>query len=344
MRAGGARIYRAADPASRVIERQRTRHDLAFLVDDALLARGWLRRPGGGYLQASRVRLFTPSSFVGAHEPSLPLAFALRDTPALRRHDRLPVVRLDGRTVQLPTGAVRRSLVAVAAARRRPGAIPAGVRWVHVDLSEQTLVAYDGDHPVLATLVSTGREKFETPPGLYRVYYKEVHASMHGEEPEHYFVDEVPFVQYFRGDMALHGTFWHDRFGVQASHGCVNLSLADAEFLFGWAPPSLPTGWHGIDPDAAKLPSLWVLVERHAPPPPHNLSSARASRSRASDATSRSAGSLAAGVSSGSIAATWVAPSSSSNTATLQGMSTPASGRAASARWASCGLHAPSTR
>jgi hypothetical protein len=62
--------------------------------------------------------------------------------------------------------------------------------------------------------------------------------------------------------MALHGTFWHDRFGRRASHGCVNLSMADARWLFDWAPPRLPSGWSAIWPLETHFPSLWVLVTR----------------------------------------------------------------------------------
>jgi hypothetical protein len=80
-----------------------------------------------------------------------------------------------------------------------------------------------------------------------------------GDEP--YFVDEVPDAMFFRRGLALHGTFWHDRFGRRMSHGCVNLSLADAAWLFAWGPPRLPEGWHGIEPGQAGLPTLEVLIE-----------------------------------------------------------------------------------
>ena len=51
---------------------------------------------------------------------------------------------------------------------------------------------------------------------------------------------------YFQGSYALHAAFWHDRFGAVRSHGCVNLAPADAHFLFRWAGPVLPNGWHGV--------------------------------------------------------------------------------------------------
>ena len=40
---------------------------------------------------------------------------------------------------------------------------------------------------------------------------------------------------YFDGDIGLHGTYWHDGFGYRQSHGCVNLSVTDAKWLYEWA-------------------------------------------------------------------------------------------------------------
>lgn len=85
---------------------------------------------------------------------------------------------------------------------------------------------------------------------------------MHGERHDPYLVDEVPFALFFRKGLSLHGTFWHDQFGTPVSHGCVNLSFADAAWLFDWAPPRLPNGWHSAIPLRAHRPSLWVIIER----------------------------------------------------------------------------------
>jgi hypothetical protein len=59
-------------------------------------------------------------------------------------------------------------------------------------------------------------------------------------------------------------TYWHDRFGSPASHGCINLALADARWLFDWSPPKLPKNWHAIDPRPAQLSSLWVFVKERS--------------------------------------------------------------------------------
>ncbi len=133
---------------------------------------------------------------------------------------------------------------------KRPPGVKEDESWVHVDLSEQTLVAYQGDVPVFATLVSTGKEDGMTPVGVHRVQIKHIATPMRDqpEEEEAYSIDDVPWTQYFAGSIALHGAFWHAGFGQVRSHGCVNLSPADARWLFGFTEPKLPQGWHAIAP------------------------------------------------------------------------------------------------
>jgi hypothetical protein len=129
-----------------------------------------------------------------------------------------------------------------------PKDIKPAERWIDIDLEEQTLVAYEGDIPVFATLVSTGREDFETPRGSFRIYSKHIAITMDDPdaEEEAYSIEDVPWTQYFEESYALHGAFWHNRFGRVRSHGCVNLSPADARRLFFWTGPHLPDGLHGI--------------------------------------------------------------------------------------------------
>jgi hypothetical protein len=57
---------------------------------------------------------------------------------------------------------------------------------------------------------------------------------------------DVTFAMPFSGTIALHSAYWHDRWGEKASMGCVNLSPLDALWLFQWAEPELPPGWHGV--------------------------------------------------------------------------------------------------
>jgi lipoprotein-anchoring transpeptidase ErfK/SrfK len=45
---------------------------------------------------------------------------------------------------------------------------------------------------------------------------------------------------YFDGGISLHGTYWHDLFGYRQSHGCVNLSISDARWIFEWSQAGQP--------------------------------------------------------------------------------------------------------
>lgn len=138
---------------------------------------------------------------------------------------------------------------------RRPPGVGADEHWVHVDLSEQVLVAYIGDRPVFTTLVSTGKEPGMTPIGVHRLQSKHVATSMRDQpvEEDAYSIEDVPWTQYFHNSVALHGAFWHGGFGLVRSHGCVNLSPGDARWLFGFTGPHLPDGWHSVSPGVGSI-------------------------------------------------------------------------------------------
>lgn len=179
-------------------------------------------------------------------------AFRVRQRIELRGRDF--VVASDGSLARDP-------VVRIARERERPRRVPEDGRWIHVRLSEQTLVAYEGDRPVYATVVSTGRPGFETPTGLYWIGGKHVTTTMDdlaSEDP--FLIEDVPWAMFFEGSYALHGAFWHEGFGRVRSHGCVNLAPADAQWLFRWTTPSLPPAWHGVMTRAGRE-RTHILVE-----------------------------------------------------------------------------------
>jgi lipoprotein-anchoring transpeptidase ErfK/SrfK len=109
-------------------------------------------------------------------------------------------------------------------------------RWIDVNLAEQTLAAYDNHQLVFATVVATGVEPFWTRPGLFQVYLRKETETMRNNDPtDFYYLQDVPWTMYFDGPRALHGAYWRTRFGYPQSHGCVNLSVGDAHWLFNWA-------------------------------------------------------------------------------------------------------------
>jgi hypothetical protein len=139
-------------------------------------------------------------------------------------------------------------------ARRMPAWGKNGEKWIDVNLTKQTLVLYEGTKPVYATLISSGEAGLEDPEhttatkrGIFRIHTKHLTATMSSRElGEEFELRDVPYVQYFdKGGYALHGAYWHDRFGTPKSHGCLNLSPEDARRIFYWTDPQVPAGWHG---------------------------------------------------------------------------------------------------
>ncbi|MFM2416028.1 MAG: hypothetical protein RL385_751 [Pseudomonadota bacterium] len=145
--------------------------------------------------------------------------------------------------IYLPEGSVR-----IVDKVTRPRQVPRRERWIRVDLDRQTLTAYEGDAPVFATLVSSGLPDHATPVGMFRLHAKHVTTTMADDMAADgpYSIEDVPWTMYFSGSYALHAAFWHDKFGTQRSHGCVNLAPRDARWLFFWAAPELPSAWHGV--------------------------------------------------------------------------------------------------
>jgi hypothetical protein len=113
--------------------------------------------------------------------------------------------------------------------------------WVSVDLYEQVAVAYEGDIPVFATLIAAGLEQWATPEGLYHIYFRRPRHTMNGGRTgyDFYYLEEVPWTMFFDEGRALHGAYWHDEFGYRHSHGCINMSITDAYWLYGWVAESM---------------------------------------------------------------------------------------------------------
>ena len=107
-----------------------------------------------------------------------------------------------------------------------------GVHWIDVDLSQQRVYAYAGDTVVNSFLVSTGTWQTPTVTGKFKIWIKLRFSDMTGPG---YYLPDVPYVMYFYKDYGLHGTYWHNNFGTPMSHGCVNLSIPDAAWLYDFS-------------------------------------------------------------------------------------------------------------
>ncbi|MDP3275832.1 MAG: L,D-transpeptidase [Deltaproteobacteria bacterium] len=150
-----------------------------------------------------------------------------------------------------------------------PSDVGTSEKWVEVNLDRQMLIAYEGARPVYVTLISSGRRNrdepqrnYETIQGAFRIYSKHVTTTMDGNSAGDgpYSIEDVPWVMYFEGSFALHGAFWHNLYGYQRSHGCVNMAPADARWVFQWSEPQLPEGWHGVQASERGRPGTRVYV------------------------------------------------------------------------------------
>lgn len=121
----------------------------------------------------------------------------------------------------------------------RPAEVGKNEYWTEIDLFEQTFAAYEGDQMVYAALISTGLNRWPTREGIFQVWDRWEKHKMSGAEGQvdYYFIEDIPYIMYFDkfNGIGLHGTFWHDRFGFKHSHGCVNMSIKDAEWTYWWS-------------------------------------------------------------------------------------------------------------
>lgn len=211
------------------------------------------------YIEASYLAFGAPSSFHGvafSAPPTRPFGWIVQATqpseepgrapdpkaPILPRYTMITVEEIrhvgDQKWYRVgPQQWVREQTVGLVFPTRPPEGIPPGAKWIEVNLYEQTLAAYEGDRLVYATLVSSGRARTPTVTGLFRIQVKARTTLMDGDIFGYYYLEDVPWTMFFYQGYALHGAYWHDRFGLPQSRGCVNLAPIDARWLFEWAEP-----------------------------------------------------------------------------------------------------------
>ncbi len=114
-------------------------------------------------------------------------------------------------------------------------------RWIEINLSTQRLIAWEGGMSVYTVLVSTGKPSTPTRPGVFAIQSKRRLDRMRGPD---YDVPNVPHAMYYHRGYAIHGAYWHNRFGTPVSHGCTNVAVDHAEWLFEWASVGTPVVIH----------------------------------------------------------------------------------------------------
>ena len=254
----------------------------------------WYEINTGEFIRAEHIAFTTPSHFSGvvlSEQPQYAFAWLNRDvyptvTPAgapredvlLRRYDRVSLFAQEAIGGQLwymvgPDQWVEQSATARVDVDAPPEGVGAGERWLEINTFEQTLAAYEGDRMVFATLVSSGRAGTWTPNGLTRIWGKlpttpMINRDVTNDSPLWYYLEDVEWTQYFNSAYALHAAYWHNSFGFTRSHGCVNLSILDAKWLYQWTSPYAPVDNKIVYSKQSDM-GTWVYV--HMTPPASNV-------------------------------------------------------------------------
>ena len=239
------------------------RRRFAITTDARLLPADKLESEAGSAFRGQDLRgLGLPVAFAGRQRARFWQLVGARLEPgrALGRREFVPLsgtVRMlaGERMVETRDGQWLRSadLHVAAKPRELPAFAQADRRWIDVSITNQMLVLWEGSTPVYATLVSTGKDGLgdprktqSTPQGTFQIQQKHITSSMDSDAADNEFeLRDVPWVMYFKGGYALHGAYWHDDFGRQRSHGCVNMAPIDARHVFEWTLPEVPEHWHG---------------------------------------------------------------------------------------------------
>ena len=114
-----------------------------------------------------------------------------------------------------------------------------GEKWIDVNLSNHTITAYEGATVVRGPIAMVnGAKATPTVVGTFHIYSKVRTQTMRGDNADgtRYETPNVPWVSYFYSGYALHGAPWRSSFGYTGSHGCINLPVPVAEWVFAWAP------------------------------------------------------------------------------------------------------------
>jgi hypothetical protein len=126
--------------------------------------------------------------------------------------------------------------------------------WIDVNLTQQTVTAYEGDRPVYMTVTSSGRPGWETREGIHKILWRKEKETMDstsllGQDAARasYKIENIRWTQYFTSDgQAIHENFWRDPelFGIPSSHGCLGMVAQDALWFWLWAKNGTPISVH----------------------------------------------------------------------------------------------------
>ncbi|MBN2387875.1 MAG: L,D-transpeptidase [Anaerolineales bacterium] len=205
----------------------------------------------GNWIAAEDLQLVTSTTFTGillAVEVDFRFGWVLDETTSVNSADET-IRTLPRYTVvhEFPSEVQRPGYVAIGINEWLPEEVLALVtpqtisqnmcRYIYVDLPEQTLSVYDGCRLAFATLISSGEDTRWTFAGNFAILYKVDYTTISApnETLDDYYLQAVPNFMTYWNDLGFHAAYWHDDFGRPVSHGCINLSPGDAQWLYDWA-------------------------------------------------------------------------------------------------------------
>jgi lipoprotein-anchoring transpeptidase ErfK/SrfK len=124
-------------------------------------------------------------------------------------------------------------------------------KTVQINLTQQRLTAYQGNTVIYSMPISSGTLIHPTPIGTFYPYWKTPSIEMKGGSKtagDYYDLPNVPWDVFIYGGVAIHGAYWHNNFGFPMSHGCINLSVANARLIYNWIDYSTPITISGVTP------------------------------------------------------------------------------------------------
>ena len=147
-------------------------------------------------------------------------------------------------------------------------------KHIRIELGKQRLTCYEGDQPVLTTRIASGASfkikdeevDYSTPTGEFSAILKMPSRHMRAPEAEHdtsawFDLPGVPWNTFFTYDgIAIHGTYWHNDFGLPRSHGCVNVPIDVAKFVYFWTDPVAPYEDDFVQGDTPQVKATRIVV------------------------------------------------------------------------------------
>ena len=147
-------------------------------------------------------------------------------------------------------------------------------KHILVEIGKQQLTCYEGDTPILTSRIASGatfeidgeQVDYSTPLGKFNALLKMPSRHMRAPEKERdtsawFDLPGVPWSSFFTYDgVAIHGTYWHNDFGARRSHGCVNVPIEVAKFVYQWTEPVTPYEAKYTQGDLPDVKSTEIMV------------------------------------------------------------------------------------